>query len=72
MTREEAKQLLPLVNYPEWTALIKLYVDVELKGLHLLLETEKDHHRVISMQGEIKHLKSLLTLRDHVIARSKE
>jgi len=47
------------------------YGSARIAQYHALLENEKDHTRVLEMQGAIKELRRLKTLRDEAVAGAK-
>lgn len=60
-----------LVNNKETMGMLMEYASTRIARYHALLENEKDHHRILEMQGAIKELRRMKTLRDEVIAGAK-
>jgi|TARA_R110002124_G_C8875426_1_gene508061 hypothetical protein len=58
--------MLPLVNDKEQYSSLKDYAKARIWYYHGLLETAKDHQRVLQIQGAIAELKRIETLRDEV------
>lgn len=67
MDKQFFRGLLPLVNDKDQYASLKYYAKARIKQYHGLLETMKDHSRVLEIQGAIAELKRIETLRDEVI-----
>jgi hypothetical protein len=66
MDKHFFKGLLPLVNDRDQYASLKDYAKARIWYYHGLLETVKDHQRVLEIQGAISELKRIETLRDEV------
>ena len=76
MNKEFFINLLPLVNdqhqfqalqeYADGRVALKDYAKARIGYYHSLLETIKDHQRVLEIQGAIAELKRIDTLRDEV------
>lgn len=60
-----------LVNNKEQMNILLEYGSARIAQYHALLENEKDHTRVLEMQGAIKELRRLKTLRDEAVAGAK-
>jgi hypothetical protein len=66
MDKQFFRELLPLVNDREQYSSLKDYAKARILHYHGLLETTKDHQRVLEIQGAIAELKRIDTLRDEV------
>lgn len=71
MTKKEYRELLFLVNDPKTLELLHKYVDIRLATLRTFLEIEKDHSRILEVQGSIAELKKFKTLREEVLEGAK-
>ena len=71
MTKKEYRELLFLVNDLQTLELLHKYADIRLSTLRSFLETEKDHLRILEIQGSIAELRRLKTLRDEVLEGAK-
>lgn len=67
MDKQFYRGLLPLVNDKDQYSSLKDYAKARIWQFHHLLETTKDHHRILEIQGAIAELKRIETLRDEVI-----
>lgn len=67
MDKQFYRQLLMLVNTEDQYQRLTTYVDARIQQIRQFLDTEKDHHRILEMQGAISELKRFKTLRDEVI-----
>ena len=67
MNKELYRSLLPLVNDKNHFEIIQEYAEARINLLRSLLETTKDHHRILEIQGAIVELRRFATLRDEVI-----
>lgn len=67
MDKQFYRSLLPLVNDKDQHQTLKDYADRRIKQMHGLLETTKDHNRILEIQGAIAELRRFHTLRDEVI-----
>ena len=65
------RTLLLLVNNKEQMQRLQEYTAARIANYHRLLETTKDHHHILEIQGNIAELKRFETLRDEVIEGSK-
>lgn len=65
-----ARQLVAMVNDPNFYADLKMYAEHRIKTLHRDLETA-ELVRVDKIQGQIVELKRLLTLQDEVHEKAK-
>jgi|TARA_R110000796_G_scaffold96617_1_gene202471 hypothetical protein len=66
MDKQFFRDLLPLVNDTNQYSSLKDYAKARIGYYHSLLETIKDHQRVLEIQGAIAELKRIDTLRDEV------
>ncbi|MGY8788992.1 MAG: hypothetical protein ACKVKR_01580 [Pseudomonadales bacterium] len=71
MTKTFYRTLLLLVNNKEQMQRLQEYAAARIANYHRLLETTKDHHHILEIQGAIAELKRFETLRDEVIEGSK-
>jgi len=67
MDKQDYRHLLMLVNNEEQYQRLLTYVDARINQIRQFMDTEKDHHRILEMQGAISELKRFKTLRDEVI-----
>lgn len=67
MDKQFFRGLLPLVNDKDQYNSLKDYAKARIGQMHHLLETTKDHHRILEIQGAIAELKRIETLRDETI-----
>ena len=67
MDKQFYRSLLPLVNDKDQHQTLKDYADRRIKTMNSLLETTKDHNRILEIQGAIAELRRFHTLRDEVI-----
>ena len=67
MDKQFYRSLLPLVNDKDQFNSLKEYAEARIEFMHGLLETSKEHHRILEIQGAILELKRFATLRDEVI-----
>ena len=65
------RNLLLLVNNKERMQRLQEYATARISNYHRLLETTKDHHHILEIQGAIAELKRFETLRDEVTEGSK-
>jgi len=65
------KQIMPLVNTPEMYTLLKEYANQRIKILMGNLEVQKDHHKILELQGAIAELRRFNTLREEAIESLK-
>tara|TARA_Y100000114_G_scaffold48791_1_gene44429 strand:- start:154 stop:375 length:222 start_codon:yes stop_codon:yes gene_type:complete len=72
MIKEVAKKLLKLVNVKSNTDLLELYMNDRISIIHKQMEQAPDMQDINQMQGAIKELRRLQTLRDEVIAGAKD
>lgn len=70
MDREIARDLLKFVNDVEFQEAVKKYYYGRLAQLHKDLE-QADLSTVACIQGQIKELKRLMTLREEVLDKAK-
>lgn len=71
MDKQLSRSLVPLVNDKEKYDSLKDYAKARIWQMHVLLETTKDHHRILEIQGSINELKRMDTLRDEVLKGSE-
>ena len=72
MKKEVAKKLLKLVNVKSNTDLLELYMNDRISIIHKQMEQAPNMQDINQMQGAIKELRRLQTLRDEVIAGAKD
>ena len=65
--KQQYRELLPLVNDKYAMQLLQKYVDSRIEKYRSLLEVQKEHTRILEMQGAIAELRRFTTLRDEVI-----
>ena len=65
------RSLLPLVNDKAQYSTLQEYAKARIEIMHSLLETAKDHHRILEIQGCIAELKRFETLRDEALEGAK-
>ena len=66
MIKEQAREILPLVNDPEMHPRLIQYADQRLEILRQHLENEKNLQKVSEIQGSIAEIKRLFTLKNEV------
>tara|TARA_Y100000385_G_C12702880_1_gene471291 strand:+ start:243 stop:458 length:216 start_codon:yes stop_codon:yes gene_type:complete len=71
MDKSFYRSLLLMVNDKEMMRMLQEYAAARISQYQILLEVEKDHFRVLEMQGAIKELRRIKTLRDECIAGAK-
>ena len=71
MIKEVASKLVPLVDSKKNSDLLELYMNHRVEELHKLLEQYDDVHNIARAQGAIHEIRRLKTLRDEVLAKSK-
>lgn len=69
MDKEIARKFIPMVNDPEFFADLKLYAAYRIEILRKELEV-CELGQVQSLQGQIKELKKICTLRDEIIQKA--
>jgi len=67
MDQKQYRQLLPLVNDKDQMDRLNDYVTARIDQHRDNLEGQKDHHRILEIQGAISELKRFRTLRDEVL-----
>ena len=72
MKKEVAKKLLKLVNVKSNTDLLEFYAKERVQILYRQLEQLANIDEIRQMQGAIKEIKRLITLRDEVIEKAKD
>jgi phage tail tape-measure protein len=71
MTKEEYRDLLPLVNDHSQYGRMKSYAEYRINVLRGILENQKDPTKIYELQGAIAELRRVATLRDEVLTNSK-
>ena len=71
MDKSFYRNLLLLVNNKEQMQRLQDYAVARIANYHRLLETAKEHHHILEIQGAIAELKRFETLRDEVTEGSK-
>ena len=66
MTRDEAKQLLPLVNNYDIMALLTQYAEKRIEELRTQVETARTFDDVRSYQGRIHEMRRLIKLQEEI------
>jgi hypothetical protein len=72
MTKDQYREMLPLVNDYEQFNRLKTYAIHRLEVLRTQLETQKEPSRIYEIQGAIAELRRFSTLREEVITNSKQ
>ena len=72
ITSETARKLLSLVNNRQNMDRLGAYVEDRLSFLHRELESQTEPHAVYRLQGQIKEVRRLLTLRDEALQKAEE
>lgn len=72
MTHETARKLLAMVNNKQNMDRLSAYVHDRIQFLHKELEGKDDHKDVLRIQGQIKEVKRLLTLREETVQKAEE
>ena len=72
MIKEVAKKLLKLVNVKSNTDLLEFYAKERVQILYKQMEQLANIDEIRQMQGAIKEIKRLITLRDEVIEKAKD
>ena len=67
-----AKQVLPLVNTPNFTELMKVYLNEKINEHHRVLEQSDDVATLHRAQGAVIALKKLMHMRDEVQGSAKK
>ena len=65
------RTLLLLVNNKDQIQRLQAYVAARIEHHQRLLETTKDHHRILEMQDAVAELRRFETLRDEFTEKSK-
>ena len=65
------KALVPLVNNEYSRDALVKYADHRIETLRTYLEVQKDHTKILELQGAIAELKRLQTLKDEVTENLK-
>jgi len=71
MDKSAYRSLLPLVNDTEQMDRLQAYAARRIEQHRNQLEMQKDHGRVLELQGAIAELRRFATLRDEVIKGSE-
>jgi hypothetical protein len=71
MTKEEFRNLLPLVNDHDQFKRLNSYAEYRINVLRGILENQKDPTKIYELQGAIAELRRVSTLRDEVLTNSK-
>ena len=66
MIKEQAREILPLVNDPEMHPRLIQYAEQRLEILRQHLETEKNPQKMSELQGAIAEIKRIFTLKAEV------
>lgn len=72
MTRQEAKQLLPLINTPEFIQLFETLIEVRLQHQLKALANVQDEVELRWVQGKCQELKSLKGVREKILGVAKD
>jgi len=67
-----AKELLPLVNDVDDLKALHVYAEDRLKVIRNDLDTNTDLNSILRLQGQIKELKRLLSIREEVLAETNK
>lgn len=71
MDKELAKAILPLVNEPTLYPVLMGYIDNRIEVMRGYLENQKDHNKILEIQGAIAELRRFKTLREQAIEGAK-
>lgn len=71
MEKELAKAILPLVNDQNLYPVLMGYIDNRIEVMRNYLETQKDHEKVLEIQGAIAELRRFKTLREQALEGAK-
>jgi hypothetical protein len=72
ITTDTARKLLSLVNSKQNMERLSAYVADRLSFLHRELESKDDPTDIYRLQGQIKEVKRLLTLREEATQKAEE
>ena len=72
MIKEVAKKLLKLVNVKSNTDLLEFYAKERVQILYRQIEQLASVDEIRQIQGAIREIKRLTTIRDEVIEKSKD
>lgn len=72
MQFETARKLLALVNSKQNMERLEAYVIDRLEFLHRELEGKADPTDIFRVQGQIKEVRRLLTLKDEAVQKAEE
>ena len=71
MIKEVAKKLLKLVNVKSNTDLLEFYAKERVQILYRQMEQLASVDEILQIQGAIREIKRLTTIRDEVIEKAK-
>jgi hypothetical protein len=71
MHREMARGVLPLVNDEDQYKILQDYVENRIQVLHVFLEVQKSHEKILEIQGAIAELRLFQTLREQAVEGAK-
>ena len=72
MKKEVAKKLLKLVNVKSNTDLLEFYAKERVQILYRQMEQLASIDEIRQIQGAIREIKRLITIRDEVIEKAKD
>lgn len=72
ITSDTARKLLSLVNSKQNMDRLNAYVADRMAFLHRELESKDDPTDIYRLQGQIKEVKRLLTLREEAVQKAEE
>lgn len=72
ITTDTARKLLAMVNNKQNMDRLGAYVHDRIAYLHRELESKEDHKDILRIQGQIKEVKRLLTLREETVQKAEE
>ena len=72
MKKEVAKKLLKLVNVKSNTDLLEFYAKERVQILYRQMEQLASVDEIRQIQGAIREIKRLITIRDEVIEKAKD
>ena len=72
ITSETARKLLALVNGKQNMERLEMYVGDRLNYLHQQLEQCPSEAAMYSLQGQIREVRRLLTLKDEAVQKAEE
>ena len=71
MHREMARGVLPLVNDEDQYKVLQDYVENRIQALHVFLEVQKSHEKILEIQGAIAELRLFQTPREQAVEGAK-